>query len=237
NNNKKLEESTPIEKINEKLEEVKLEPEPVVAPVVVVVEEKKPELEVEPKEQEVEKVEEKINEKRRYDREFLLSLQNSKLSIQIPDHLKDLEIFQELKTRSGQQQGSYSGKGSYSGYNQGEQQYGKGSMSKKNMGKYSMNKYNKGSMEGGRGSQTGPLTINLSQAEVALNRVENPYQVRKPSTEHEELIREVRNILNKLTPQNLQKLTRDLINLPINTEDRLKDSIHVIFEKCLDEQV
>ena len=55
--------------------------------------------------------------------------------------------------------------------------------------------------------------------------------------ENEELIREVRNILNKLTPQNLNKLTGDLINLAINTEERLKDSIDVIFEKSIDEQV
>ena len=76
---------------------------------------------------------------------------------------------------------------------------------------------------------------------IVLNTVENPYQIKRKTqvelNEHDELLREVRNILNKLTPQNLQKLTGDLIHLSINNEDRLKGSIDIIFEKSIDEQV
>ena len=49
--------------------------------------------------------------------------------------------------------------------------------------------------------------------------------------ETEELFREVRIIMNKLTPQNMQKLTGDLLNLKINSEIRLKGCINIIFEK------
>ena len=116
--------------------------------------------------------------------------------------------------------------------------YGKGSMNKnKNKGSMNMNKMNKGS-EGDRHQP--PAVINLPE-KIMLNTVENPYVIKKKTqvelNEHEELLREVRNILNKLTPQNLQKLTGDLINLSINNEDRLKCSIDIIFEKSIDEQV
>lgn len=188
---------------------------------------------------------ENLSGKKRYDREFLLSLKDKKLSLAFPDALKGLDIVQDMnKPQQQQQSHSYHSKSSYGGQsNQGDQQYGKGSMTKKSMGsKYgSMNKYTKGSMEGGRGQQQqqqqqSTTVINLDK-DLQLKRTENPYQIKKVSNETEELLREVRNILNKLTPQNLEKLTHDLIKLNINTEDRLKESIDIIFEKSIDEQV
>lgn len=50
----------------------------------------------------------------------------------------------------------------------------------------------------------------------------------------QELYRRVRAILNKLTPQKFQTLVKQCTNLEINTEERLKGSIDIIFEKvCL----
>ena len=78
------------------------------------------------------------------------------------------------------------------------------------------------------------MVIQLQQ-DIQIRKTENPYVIKKLTNaelnEEEELFREVRNILNKLTPQNLQKLTISLINLPITTESRLKGSIDIIFEK------
>ena len=54
---------------------------------------------------------------------------------------------------------------------------------------------------------------------------------------NEEIFREVRNILNKLTRQNLQKLTGDLINLPINNEDRLKGLVEIIYEDSINSKI
>ena len=85
------------------------------------------------------------------------------------------------------------------------------------------------------------VVIILQKDEVVLKKTETPYIIKKLATENvneeEELFRETRNILNKLTPQNLQKLTASLINLPITTEHRLKGCIDIIFEKAIDEQV
>jgi translation initiation factor 4G len=85
-----------------------------------------------------------------------------------------------------------------------------------------------------------PAVINLPER-IVLKTVENPYVIKKLTNaelnEQDELLREVRNILNKLTPQNLQKLTSDLINLGINNEDRLKGAIDIIFEKSINDHV
>jgi hypothetical protein len=53
---------------------------------------------------------------------------------------------------------------------------------------------------------------------------------------NEELFGEMRNILNTLTPHNLQKVTEDLFNLSIN-EDRLKCLIEIIFEDSISSKI
>ena len=46
-----------------------------------------------------------------------------------------------------------------------------------------------------------------------------------------EILRKVRSILNKLTPQKFQTLTQQIIDLEINTQERLEGAIDLIFEK------
>ena len=70
-----------------------------------------------------------------------------------------------------------------------------------------------------------------------LNRVHNPYQIKRHFDETETLLRDVRYILNRLTPTNLNKLTSNLINLPINTQERLEGAIDFIFEKSINEEM
>jgi hypothetical protein len=54
--------------------------------------------------------------------------------------------------------------------------------------------------------------------------------------ETERVLRGVRTILNKLTPQNFQKLVSDLFQMKINAnEDRFRGTIDIIFEKSIDE--
>lgn len=202
--------------------------------------------------------------RKQYDRDFLLSLRDKKLSKVMPEALKTMEILATNQPKYPQQgmgggyhsigKGSYGGSSSYQ-HHIGGMGGGSASMGGPDMpggGHYgatksdSMKKYGpKHMMKGSRGSMDTrypphQVEINLNK-DLPLKRTENPYVIKKMTdkqiSEHEELIREVRNILNKLTPQNLTKLTGDLINLPINTEDRLKDSIDVIFEKSIDEQV
>lgn len=46
---------------------------------------------------------------------------------------------------------------------------------------------------------------------------------------------QVRGILNKLTPENFQKLSDDLLKIDLNTKVILQGVIHLLFEKALDE--
>lgn len=50
-----------------------------------------------------------------------------------------------------------------------------------------------------------------------------------------ELFKRVRSILNKLTPQKFQQLMKQVMDLNIDTEERLKGVIDLIFEKAISE--
>lgn len=51
----------------------------------------------------------------------------------------------------------------------------------------------------------------------------------------QELFKRVRSILNKLTPQKFQQLMKQVTELTIDTEERLKGVIDLIFEKAISE--
>lgn len=48
-----------------------------------------------------------------------------------------------------------------------------------------------------------------------------------------EVLKSLRSILNKLTPQKFQDLMKQVQELTIDTEDRLKGAIDLIFEKAI----
>jgi len=50
-----------------------------------------------------------------------------------------------------------------------------------------------------------------------------------------ELFKRLRSILNKLTPQKFQELMKQVTDLTIDTEERLKGAIDLIFEKAISE--
>ena len=51
----------------------------------------------------------------------------------------------------------------------------------------------------------------------------------------QELFKRLRSILNKLTPQKFQELMKQVTDLAIDTEERLKGAIDLIFEKAISE--
>ncbi|KAM9444218.1 eukaryotic translation initiation factor 4 gamma 3 [Clarias gariepinus] len=55
------------------------------------------------------------------------------------------------------------------------------------------------------------------------------------SQKTQDLFRKVRSILNKLTPQMFTQLMKQVTDLTINTEERLKGVIDLVFEKAIDE--
>ncbi|KFV69651.1 Eukaryotic translation initiation factor 4 gamma 1, partial [Dryobates pubescens] len=80
--------------------------------------------------------------------------------------------------------------------------------------------------------------------DVKLNKAEKAW---KPSSKRaseeedpeniktQELLRRVRSILNKLTPQMFQQLMKQVMELSIDTEERLKGVIDLVFEKAISE--
>ncbi|XP_063071902.1 E3 ubiquitin-protein ligase Midline-1-like isoform X2 [Engraulis encrasicolus] len=85
------------------------------------------------------------------------------------------------------------------------------------------------------------------QDDIDLNKAESPWKpsmMRKVARETfndpealktEELFCKVRSILNKLMPQTFQKLMKQVYQLTIDTEERLKGVIELVFEKAIGE--
>lgn len=66
---------------------------------------------------------------------------------------------------------------------------------------------------------------NLRKEQVATD---NPEQVKT-----QQLFKQLRGILNKLTPEKFQELIKQVQELTIDTEERLKGAINLIFEKAI----
>ncbi|XP_068137423.1 eukaryotic translation initiation factor 4 gamma 1 isoform X2 [Hyperolius riggenbachi] len=120
-----------------------------------------------------------------------------------------------------------------------------------NLGKPSMGNRGPPAGMGPRRSQQGPrkeprkiiAAVSLNE-NVQLNKAEKAWKpLNKRGSEEDEpesiktqdLFRRVRSILNKLTPQMFQQLMKQVTDLSIDTEDRLKGVIDLIFEKAISE--
>ncbi|XP_049327748.1 eukaryotic translation initiation factor 4 gamma 3 isoform X2 [Astyanax mexicanus] len=89
------------------------------------------------------------------------------------------------------------------------------------------------------------IIMNVSvNDDVQLKKAENawkPGMKREAATEDQEtqktqdVLKKVRSILNKLTPQMFTSLMKQVTDLTINTEERLKGVIDLVFEKAIDE--
>ncbi|TSK67162.1 Eukaryotic translation initiation factor 4 gamma 1 [Bagarius yarrelli] len=99
---------------------------------------------------------------------------------------------------------------------------------------------------GQSGSRKEPRKIVLSGVsltdDIQLNKAENAWR-RGAAAESEdaesvktrELLRRVRGVLNKLTPQMFQPLMKQITEMTIDTEERLKGVIDLVFEKAISE--
>ncbi|XP_034743089.1 eukaryotic translation initiation factor 4 gamma 1a isoform X8 [Etheostoma cragini] len=87
--------------------------------------------------------------------------------------------------------------------------------------------------------------VQLNKAEKAWkptvkksSRTRAPEEVENDDSEQgktQELFKRLRSILNKLTPQKFQELMKQVTELTIDTEERLKGTIDLIFEKAISE--
>lgn len=88
--------------------------------------------------------------------------------------------------------------------------------------------------------------------DVQLNKAEKAWKpsLKKPSRSNageeeeddspdqlktQDVFKRLRSILNKLTPQKFQELMKQVTDLTIDTEERLKGAIDLIFEKAISE--
>ncbi|XP_078791297.1 eukaryotic translation initiation factor 4 gamma 1a isoform X4 [Oryzias latipes] len=187
-------------------------------------------------------------EKKRYDREFLLRFQFSNASMHKPEGLpviSDVVLDKVNKTPLRPPDPSRLANAgpdftpSFMG----------------NLGSRSMGGP-RGPPPGPRRSQQGqrkePRKIISSLGEdIQLNKAEKAWKpsVKKPNAraaeevddddpenaKTRELFKRLRSILNKLTPQKFQELMKQVSELAIDTEERLKGAIDLIFEKAISE--
>uniref|UniRef100_A0A8D2AJD8 Eukaryotic translation initiation factor 4 gamma 1 n=1 Tax=Sus scrofa TaxID=9823 RepID=A0A8D2AJD8_PIG len=204
-----------------------------------------------------------LEEKKRYDREFLLGFQFIFASMQKPEglpHISDVVLDKANKTPlrpldPTRPQGINCGPDFTPSF--------------ANLGRPALS--NRGPPRGGPGgelprgpqaglgprrSQQGPrkeprkiiATVSMTE-DIKLNKAEKAW---KPSSKRtaadkdrgeedadgsktQDLFRRVRSILNKLTPQMFQQLMKQVTQLAIDTEERLKGVIDLIFEKAISE--
>ncbi|KAK7945630.1 hypothetical protein WMY93_001358 [Mugilogobius chulae] len=65
------------------------------------------------------------------------------------------------------------------------------------------------------------------------SRGEEPDEEDPEQGKTQDVLKRLRSILNKLTPQKFQELMKQVTELPIDTEERLKGAIDLIFEKAI----
>ncbi|XP_039621185.1 eukaryotic translation initiation factor 4 gamma 1a isoform X1 [Polypterus senegalus] len=184
-------------------------------------------------------------EKKQYDREFLLRFQFICASMQKPEglpHISDVVLDKANKTPLRPLDPSR-----ITGMNCGPDF----TPSFANLGRQPTGGRGLPSGIGPRRSQQGqrkePRKIipNVSlNDDVQLNKAEKAWKPgnkrsskdeEPDSVKTQELFRRVRSILNKLTPQMFQQLMKQVTELTIDTEERLKGVIDLIFEKAISE--
>lgn len=77
--------------------------------------------------------------------------------------------------------------------------------------------------------------IQLNKAEKAWRRGGSASNDDPDSLTTQDLLRRVRGVLNKLTPQMFQPLMKQITEMTIDTEERLKGVIDLVFEKAISE--
>lgn len=179
--------------------------------------------------------------KRQYDRRFLLELQNNPLSLKKPESLPNLEVVRDgpgrpktfdprggsgpdfipdyVKSSLGNKQPRMVGRGSQQRVREPGAPVPPRSTS-------------------GRGGKI--IIIQSTGREPKLKTTENAW---KPSLKESssgsddvQVLKVMKGILNKLTPEKFGKLVDTVKTMPINTTERLSSVIDLIFEKAVDEQ-
>ncbi|XP_053379539.1 eukaryotic translation initiation factor 4 gamma 1-like [Mercenaria mercenaria] len=192
--------------------------------------------------------------KKHYDREFLLQFQNDYNAIQKPAGLPDIpDIILDKPQGMGRQFSREMAGGSSGGqefidftpkYVWGGGGGGGGGQKPRGLPRQPSNQKNKS------GPPTRHINVSISK-DIELHKAKEAW---KPShtdakkekeketgeedakdANTEELYKKTRSILNKLTPQKFQTLVSQMQALPIDSENKLKGVIDLVFEKAISE--
>ncbi|XP_034238219.1 eukaryotic translation initiation factor 4 gamma 1-like isoform X2 [Thrips palmi] len=170
--------------------------------------------------------------KKKYDRSFLMDLRNDPQSQKKPDGLPEMEVVLKESNKKAMQN-NFNNDFSPAGFVRSSGSRGPPPQRKSQQGKPKSGKP--------------PLihvTLSLRE-DVKLHETENAWKPgvlvagSKESDEEEaktqDLYKKVRGVLNKLTPQKFDTLVGQVQALPINTPERLKGVIDLVFDKAVDE--
>ncbi|XP_063235143.1 eukaryotic translation initiation factor 4 gamma 1-like isoform X2 [Bacillus rossius redtenbacheri] len=184
-----------------------------------------------------------LDGKKKYERDFLMELQNDPQSRRKPDNLPDLEVV----LKDGQNNNRAPRQGDVRGLPNRSQQdsFAPTFLRGSNMRGPPVTKRNsqQGSKQKG-GGKPNMIHVSLSlNQDIKLRESENawkpgrvkPVQLTEEEAKTEELYKKVRSVLNKLTPQKFHTLVSQVQALPIDNADRLQGVINIVFEKAVDE--
>ncbi|XP_069700452.1 eukaryotic translation initiation factor 4 gamma 3-like isoform X2 [Periplaneta americana] len=181
--------------------------------------------------------------KKKYERDFLMELQNDPQSKKKPENLPDLEIVLKDNTNRRMGDRSFSNIGRPVPERSSHDTFTPGFMRQNNQ-RQPIPKRNSQQGSKAKGNKSNPIHITLSLKEdVKLRETENAWKPgrMKPVTNNEQdaktedLYKKVRGVLNKLTPQKFSTLVSQVKNLPIDNSERLQGVINLVFEKAVDE--
>eukprot|EP00250_Pteridium_aquilinum_P011831 c20336_g1_i2 orf=506-3106(+) len=85
-----------------------------------------------------------------------------------------------------------------------------------------------------RQQELAPVTVDLARPAPAISRAANPWMPRRGAvSEKEKVLRTVKGILNKLTPEKFNLLVEQLLNAGIDSAEILKGVISLVFDKAV----
>ena len=164
--------------------------------------------------------------KKQYDRDFLVKLAKDPLSLRKPDNLPAMDIIRDRANAGNNRMPMVNASKDWT------PGFVKPTPSKSGRDRPA-------GPAGRRDGKPAPAVIDLkiSDRDITLQKAENAWKPQNKLDGNEvtdplaELERNVRSILNKLTPQKFETLVEKFNGLPIDTQEKLKACIELIFEK------
>nr|CAD7196109.1 unnamed protein product [Timema douglasi] len=181
--------------------------------------------------------------KKKYERDFLMELQNDPQSKKKPENLPDLEVV--LNNSSNRQPRAMDSR-PLMNQNRTHESLTPNFALRGSGGPRYQGPIPKRNSQQGKPKSNKPNVIHVSlslREDIKLHETENAWKpgrakgnsASEVEAKTEELYKKVRSVLNKLTPQKFHTLVNQVQSLPIDNSERLLGVINLVFEKAVDE--